>query len=216
MRVHGHLLLILFVLIGIGCGEPRRMTAANLDELSQRMSAFHRQPTQDEFLLIVNSFARFDADQTMRQNASLMATFIIFTTERYGFMIDEAPESQALLRYRTADRATFTAWLDDSSTSPQKNDVWWMAFFCTGEERWLDRLLEVASLDATSTDNKSSVIDLAGSTARWSYKANVAQWSEVLRHAERHADKGNTFARDCVAYAREHPELSRSSARPAP
>lgn len=200
-----------FVVLALlcGCGEPRLMTAATLDDLSLRMSSFHRQPTQDEFRLILNSFARFDGDPQIRDSASLMASFILFAGDRYAFTVDGAPESQPLARFRTADRVRFNAWLGDDSTSPQKNDVWWMAYFCTGEDRWLDRLLEVASTDVTQTEDKPAVIDLAGQTARWSYKSNAAQWSEVLQHAERHAELGNAFAKDCVAYAEEHPELRR-------
>lgn len=202
------MIALLLLALG-GCGEPRLMTAANLDDLGLRMAAFHRQPTTEEFRLIINSFARFDADQTMKQNASLMATFIIFASERHGFTTTDLPESDPLKRFRTADHAKFRTWLDDSSISPEKNDVWWMAWFCTGDERWLDRLLGVASGDQTGVVDKATVIDLAGSSARWSYKSNVAQWEEVERHAQRQADLGNAFAKECVAYAKEHPELRR-------
>jgi hypothetical protein len=82
-----------------------------------------------------------------------------------------------------------------------------MGFFCTGEERYLDRLMAVAFTDTSRSDNKTTVIDLAGSSAQWSYKSNAAQWPEVLRHAERLAAGGNTFAAECVAYAREHPGM---------
>jgi hypothetical protein len=192
-----------------GCGEPRLMTAATVEDLSHHLSTFHRRATEDEFRLILNSFARFDSDQQMRQNASLMASFIVFATDRYAFTVEGVPGSEPLTRFRRADRLRFTTWLGDDSTSPEKNDVWWMAFFCTGEERWLDRLLEVASTDQTKVADKTTVIDLAGSSARWSYKSNVAQWEEVHRHAEKHADLGNTFAAECVAFAKEHPESRR-------
>lgn len=203
------LLAVAVPLVCGGCGEHRPLTVANLDELSLRMSTFHRQPTQDEFTILANSFARFEGDRQMRESASLMAAFIVFATERYGVSVDGVPDSQALTRFRTADRARFSGWLADGSTSPQKNDVWWVAFFCTGEERWLDRLLEVAVGDGTHATGDPAVIDLAGRSARWSYKSNAAQWEEVQRHAERHADHGNAFAAECVAYAKEHPELRR-------
>lgn len=206
-RCRATLLVVLALLCG--CGEPRLMTAATLDDLSLRMSSFHRQPTQDEFHLILNSFARFDGDPQIRDSASLMASFILFASDRYAFTVERAPESQALVRFRTADRVRFNAWLGDDSTSPQKNDVWWMAYFATGEDRWLDRVLAVATSAATQTEGKPAVIDLAGQTARWSYKSNAAQWSEVLSHAERHAELGNAFAKECVAYAEQHPELRR-------
>jgi hypothetical protein len=190
-----------------GCGPEREVTATSIDDLSRRLSTFHRQPTQDDFRIILNSLNRFDGNQEMRANASLMASFVLFATEKYGLTIDDAPDSLPLSRFRTADRAAFTAWLEDASSSPQKNDVLWMAFFCTGEERYLDRLMAVAFTDRTQTDGKNLVLDLAGSSAQWSYKSNTAQWPEVLRHAERLAAAGNTFAAECVVYAREHPEL---------
>ncbi|MBA3698098.1 MAG: hypothetical protein H0W78_04515 [Planctomycetes bacterium] len=193
------------VLLG-GCGAERNVSATSIDDLSRRLSTFHRQPTQDEFRVILNSFNRFDSNPEMRANASLMASFVVFATGKYGLSIDDAPDSLPLSRFRTADHMKFTAWLDDGSASPAKNDVLWMAFFCTGEEHYLDRLMAVAFVDASRTEGKSTVIDLAGSSAQWSYKSNAAQWPEVLRHAERLAAGGNTFAAECVAYAREHPE----------
>jgi hypothetical protein len=195
------------VLLNCGCGEQRLMTVATVDDLSVHLSAFHRNPTEEEFRLILNSFARFDSNVMMRENASLMAAFVLFATERYGFSTDGVPSSQPLTRFRSADRLRFRTWLEDPGTSPEKNDVWWMAYCCTGEDRWLDHLLEVASTDRTSTGGKATVIDLAGSSAQWSYKSNTAQWEDVQRHAERHADLGNAFAKECVAYAKEHPEL---------
>ncbi len=202
-------LIALLGLLVTACGEQRLMTAATLDDLSLRMSSFHRQPGEEEFRVILNSFARFGGDPQVGDSASLMASFILFASDRYAFNVDGAPESEPLSRYRRADRVRFTTWLADDSTSPQKNDVWWMAFFVTGEERWLDRLLDVASTDGTQADGKATIIDLAGRTARWSYQSNAAQWSEVLSHAERHAELGNAFAKECVAYAKEHPELRR-------
>lgn len=198
--------MLFAALLMSGCGPERDVTATSIDDLSRRLSTFHRQPTQDDFRIILNSLNRFDGNQEMRANASLMASFVLFATDKYGLTIDGAPDSLPLSRFRKADRAAFTAWLEDASSSPQKNDVLWMAFFCTGEERYLDRLMAVAFTDRTQTDGKQLVLDLAGSSAQWSYKSNAAQWPEVLRHAERLAASGNTFAAECVAYAREHPE----------
>lgn len=211
MRAHPRssallLLILAATLLMNGCGPERQVSATSIDDLSRRLSTFHRQPTQEDFRIILNSLNRFDGNQEMRANASLMASFLVFATGKYGLTVTGAPESLPLSRFRTADHAAFTSWLDDASASPAKNDVLWMAFFCTGEERYLDRLMAVAFTDATRVDGKTTVIDLAGSTAQWSYKANAAQWPEVLRHAERLAATGNAFAAECVAYAREHPE----------
>lgn len=189
-----------------GCGPERNVTATSIDDLSRRLSTFHRQPTQEDFRIILNSLNRFDSNPELRANASLMASFVLFATDKYGVTIDGAPDSLPLSRFRIADRAAFTTWLDDATTSPEKNDVLWMAFFCTGDERYLDRLMAVAFIDASRTEGKTTVIDLAASSAQWSYKSNAAQWPEVLRHVERLAAGGNTFAAECVAFAREHPE----------
>jgi len=205
---HYHLALLALctALFISGCGPERQVAATSIDDLSIRLSTFHRQPSQENFRIILTSLNRFDGNQELRANASLIASFVLAATEKYDLTIEGAAESLPLKRFRAADRTAFNTWLDDSSASPEKNDVLWMAFFCTGEERYLDRLMAVAFINASRSDNKTTVIDLAGSSAQWSYKSNAAQWPEVLRHAERLAAGGNTFAAECVAYAREHLE----------
>lgn len=197
------------------CGDQRAATPALSAELtaeiagkdlSWHLATFHRHPVQGVFDHVLRELQRQDSNPEMQANAGLMAAFLMLAVERHGLSVEQAPESRPLKFFRTADRAAFHQWIDDHSSSPQKNDAWWIGFFCTGDERYLDRLLAVASMAEPPTDNQRLVLDLAVSTAKWSYQSNVAQWAEVERHARRHAAAGNAFASQCLAYAAEHPD----------
>lgn len=197
------------------CGDQRTTDTSLPDDLAAEiagkdllwlLSTFHRHPVQGVFDHVLSELQRQDSNPEMQANAGLMAAFLVLAVEHHGLSVDRAPESRPLKFFRTADRAAFHQWIDDQSASPQKNDAWWIAFFCTGDERYLDRLLQVASAPEPTADNDRLVIDLAVRTAKWSYQSNVAQWPEVERHARRHAAAGNPFAAQCLAYAAEHPD----------
>jgi hypothetical protein len=180
--------------------------ALSLAELSLRISTFHSSPTQASFSAILGSFQLLSQD---RADAALMATFIVFATERFHLSTEGEPDSLPLTVFRSLSSATLLRWLDHPATSPEKNDVLWMGFFATGDEQYLDRLAAIAtSFDPTRrTGDRAVVIDLAAASALWSYKSNAAQWPEVHAHAERMAAAGIGFAKECLDYAAAHPEL---------
>jgi hypothetical protein len=192
------------ILLG-GCAAATMPSAVPLAELSQRIATFHSSPTQANFAAILGGLPQLAADPA---NAALMASFIIFAAERFHLATAGAPDSPALRAFRASDRAAFQRWLDDPGSSPEKNDILWMGYFSTGDTQYLDRLVAIASADATQPGGaQGAVIDLAGATARWSYQSNAAQWPEVRAHADRLAAQGSAFAASCVAYAQAHPEL---------
>jgi hypothetical protein len=117
------LTLCALILLG-GCGPERQVSATSIDDLSRRLSTFHRQPTQEDFRTILNSLNRFDDNQELRANASLMASFLVFATSKYGLTIDGAPDSLPLSRFRAADHAAFNSCCGWGSSAPAKSVTW--------------------------------------------------------------------------------------------
>jgi hypothetical protein len=70
---------------------------------------------------------------------------------------------------------------DVSSVDPGKLDIWWTSFFMTGNEKYLQYILDVAVTEEKTKEG----LNLAVSAAQWSFKANCGQHTAVLRFARK-------------------------------
>lgn len=90
---------------------------------------------------------------------------------------------------------------EPSGVTPEVLDVYWMSFFATGDDSYLDRILA-----ATQGVSGRNVINLVTGAAQWSFKSNCQQHPAILAYAKgRRASPRNgaeaSFLDDCIQVA---------------
>jgi hypothetical protein len=96
---------------------------------------------------------------------------------------------------------------DDALVDVAKLDVWWVDFFATGEEKYLERILRLAKHPQPGEHAADFIMP---AMAAWSFKANCQQHKAVEAFARSCLDSDafrekKEFLKECVHTAAAHP-----------
>ena len=154
-----------------------------LSELGDRVSHFYERPTPEEFLLLQNeSDAHSKELLDAKNNAGLLfSVFISRASEKTGMKIAGKGAICGLASELAKGGPGAGAFVrDDSRVNPTKLDIWWVSYFATGDEAYLEDLMRYAGREIPKGDvNEMFVV----STATWSFKSNCKQHDSVRRFA---------------------------------
>ena len=203
------LIIVCVVLLLAGCGGERRRPQT-LDDFGNALTYFYQHPSQNEFSLICNEEPYHRREMAKASADEVVPVFVTVGERKYGYVIAKADDDPHLHGPFTAANVD-DYLLSDENASPGQNDALWVAFFTSGDERYLDVLYRRATSVTTvigpdgkpevGPDGKPAlVIDLTQTTAAWSYKANCRQHPAVLAHLRKQHGH-EEFAKECEAWA---------------
>jgi len=179
----------LFLIFGLvyGCLLAPALAQEPPPELvavTEKQMGFYENPSQETFAEIVAAQNGFM--QWARENISpdrvehmdrLFRTFVSFAWKQGGYAGSPFPEKEMNGIVKSVSK--------EKIRSPEDLDALWAAFFATGEEKYLDRLTDAASV-------RNPII--AGA-AKWSLNANYRQRPAVKEYFDRQPGKKEAIIR---------------------
>lgn len=215
MTRHTSCLLYLLVAI-VGCSSasditlkhlPQKTAPADaLEDFGNEMSYFYLAPTEEGFSEFQKRAEDFRGElQGAGNDADIIVVVMIARiSATYNWPISDSPFG-VRAREILDGRSQFARYIsDDSAVNPTKLDVWWASFFATGDDRFLENILEYAGLELPEDDIGRMLVIGA---ATWSFKANCRQHKRVLTFAEQKlsspsiAEPQTTFLQECIDFA---------------
>ena len=191
------LLLLSFPLFG----QEEASNGENIEsvkELFQRVTNFYQDPSESNFTSIQKAMVKFqdEIQERNRQNGimNLSATFLSRASQENEFPLDgDGPifelANEIINESDTNETAKFIN--DDSNLLPAKIDVWWVSFYATGDEKYLEQILT----QTLANEDEGGIKTVIANSARWSFKSNCKQHSKVHEFAKQASkdDQWNEF-----------------------
>jgi hypothetical protein len=182
------------------------VSTESLEDFGYRMSYFYIAPSREAFSDFQRGASQFKRELEGAGNGAdlLVSVMIAKISEKYDWPISDGAFS-ANANEILAGKSRLSKYLiDDSQVDPTKLDVWWASFFATGEEHYLENIIQYAGLELPKSDiGKMLVIG----AATWSFRANCRQHKKVLEFAKRKLSSVTDnepqmeFLRDCITFA---------------
>jgi hypothetical protein len=167
------------------------------------MSKFYLAPSEESFEAFQRRADRFERELKQAGNRAdlLVAVMMARISAKHGWPVISTafgPTAKELLD----GNSTLARYVDDDSqVDPTKLDVWWVGFFATADQRYLENLLRFAGVDPPKNDVQRMLVVGA---ATWSFKANCRQHSSVQEFARSKLQSGfitepqKTLLQQCV------------------
>lgn len=178
----------------------------SVEDFSKNISNFYLAPSSAAFNTFQQGANHFSSELKAAGNGAdiLVSVMIARISEKYGW-----PISGGVLGARATEILAGTSPLakfvsDDAQVNPAKLDVWWVSFFATGEERYLENIFRYAGLELPKGNVGGALVIGA---ATWSFKSNCRQHQKVLEFAKQKlgakltSERQAQFLRDCIALA---------------
>lgn len=180
--------------------------AENVEHFSSTLSNFYLAPSQDAFTVLQQNAEQLKAELKAKGNGAdwLVAVMIARISQKYGWPIVDGTlgERAKEILAGKSPQAKFVG--DDAQVNPTKLDVWWVSYFATGEERYLENIFQYAGLELPK-GNLARMTVIGAAT--WSFKSNCQQHQSILEFAKRQlaakhvSERQAQFLRDCIAAA---------------
>jgi hypothetical protein len=199
--------LVLVLLAVVGCSARATGPASDtLEAFGDDMSKFYLAPSEESFEALQRRADRFERELKQAGNGVdlLVAVMMARISAKHGWpVISRAfgPTAKVILD-GNSPLARYVD--DDSQVDPTKLDVWWVSFFATSDQRYLENLLRFAGVEAPANDVKGMLVVRA---ATWSFNANCRQHWRVQEFARIKLRSGSitepqkTFLQQCVSSA---------------
>lgn len=178
----------------------------SIEDFSYKMSEFYLAPSSEAFNTFQQGASHFSSELKAAGSGAdiLVSVMIARISEKYGW-----PISGGVLGAKATEILAGTSPLakfvsDDAQVNPTKLDVWWVSFFATGEERYLENIFRYVGLDLPKGNMGAALVI---GTATWSFKSNCRQHKKVLEFAKQKLaakpalEQQAQFLRDCVTHA---------------
>ena len=190
---------------------PPKTSKKKEDVFEKRMTSFFQNPTKAHFDEIAGLIAKNEDAFIKKSNhvALLMAVFLARAHEKFGFELPAegriAAKARQIVDNGPDDKmARFVN--HKKPITPTKLDVWWVSFFATGDEKYLELILsQVMDLKETKGKHDMGRLLVAGA-ANWSFRSNVQQHPAICKFAEKAAKnpkwkEQRDFLESCIAEA---------------
>ncbi len=140
--------LISLFLVACGSSEQRVGKSRTVEQLSQTMTYFYKQPDRATFEDVALDLEPLEPqlDRLGQGTKDLLSVFLWRCVERYGFTIPSQAGGGIVARARvladTKPRSDpdWVAYIKtNDGVDPHKLDVNWMSYFATGDSKYLSR-----------------------------------------------------------------------------
>lgn len=160
-----------------------------LEVFSRGISYFYLHPSPESFALLQKDAERFRPQLagSAAHGDVLLAVMIATISRIHGWPILDGETGRQARTILSGDSKLAHYIADDAQVEPTKLDIWWVQFFASGDEQFLDRIFQFAGLKPPQ-DNMGRAT-LIGA-ASWSFKANCRQHQKVLDYARRRLMSG--------------------------
>lgn len=156
-----------------------------LEQFSKQMTYFYLKPSESEFQSLQSKANKFE-DQ-LKKASLLLAVMSVRINEKHGWPIQETFFSNTAKDILREESKLSQFVYDDSQVNPMKLDIWWVSFFATGEEQYLNNILQYAGEKAAKGDTGKLLVF---SAATWSFKSNCNQHEKVREFAQKIITEG--------------------------
>jgi hypothetical protein len=178
------------------------------------LQSFFQRPSSSRLTEIIK---KLDSDSTLSSDPNSQAPIIGFLTvalaryrdhqDAYLKLASGLKSSQNLVFFcfrLSQKKDTILHW---TGHHPSLNDMFWGAYFASGDTRYLKRLVSEMAL-CERTD--SLMLFMTGSSAKWSLCSNACQYPEVKKYL---TDAIKTSPNNLLPYIKETLELSPSEVK---
>ncbi len=181
-------------------------TADDVGDMCRALTYFYLHPSKKEFKGIQRrANVSFDILKSKENGALLLAAVgIARIAQKYGWPLIKGSLTD-VAKDIVGGKSKLAKYIDDDSVvDPSKLDIWWVSFMVTGDEKYLDKLLNFAGKPMLEDDPNEMVVIGAAS---WSFKSNCCQHKKVLEYAKKKLADGNLrgkqaeFIKRCVEEA---------------
>lgn len=154
-------------------------------KFGNEVTYFYKTPSREKFNSILsfveNDFPRIKAKNERLNLSITTAAFLAAASNKYGWRITGSNKASMLGREILEGKSDFAKFVNDNNrVAPVKLDIWWSSFFATGDNRFLEKILQFAGEKMPERGN--SQYGMIGS-ASWSFKSNCAQHDAVKSYA---------------------------------
>ena len=163
------------------CGDAGRFHPQTIQEFGDTITYFYNSPSQDLLNRIINESNWQESEFIKTGNGDLLPIFFSVCANKYKYSLKDGDSKSIQLARNMTDVDQYL--FDDNRISPGQNDGLWVAFFASGDDKYLDKLFARAT-----TQIPPNVIDDSYSSAAWSYKANCKQHPSVFAHLKRQVE----------------------------
>jgi hypothetical protein len=175
--------------------EAPSPSRAKMEAVGKQMMYFYTAPSQTAFESVQHNADEVASAIREAGNGAdvLTAVFIARIAHKHHWSIVQSAyhdRAQEILAGES-DLAKFIA--DDTQVNPAKLDVWWVSYFATGEEHYLDRLYHYAGMPLPEKGVEKILIVGA---AKWSFKSNCQRHPAIQAFAKRQLGQANAVQRD--------------------
>ena len=161
------------------------LLAEGIESFGESMDELCQNPSSQKFEDFQKQAEELEAELCAEGNNIdlLAAVMIAKIVEKYSWPIHDdgriGEMAQQILEGNT-DLAKYVE--DDDWVDPAKLDVWWISYFATGDEKYLDKLLKYAGEELPENDMDQMMVIGA---ATWSFKSNCEQNDSVRAYAKK-------------------------------
>lgn len=172
------------LLLAVTLGWAQCAVADPVADLGDRMSSFYLKPSAAAFTAFQNDASALQGD--LEKRGPELGTLISVMIARIAQQ-NHWPLAQSAFRSRAQEiidgKSPLARYVqDDTRVDPGKLDIWWISFFSTADEKYLDNILQYAGAELPKGDIARMMVIQA---ATWSFQANCRQHKAVLAFAKK-------------------------------
>ena len=165
------------------------LLAKDMKSFGEDMMFFYTSPTEKEFIQLQDTAN--EHYQEFGKSEFIVALVIARISEKHNWSIKEGRFSESAKDIISGQSSVSKYVNDDNVVDPQKLDIWWASFFATGEDKYLEKILEYAGEEMPKEDIDGIMVVGA---ATWSFKSNCEQHKAVRDFAQRLINDGKVKA----------------------
>ena len=195
--------LLIHLVAALWC---QSVLAADFEDFGQQMSYFYLTPSQESFNTLQKNADRFRDKLEGAGNGAdiLVAVMIAKISQTNNWPIGDGGLGRRAKEIVEGKSRLATYVIDDSQVDPTKLDIWWVSFFATGDDHFLENIFQYAGLELPKGDIGRMLVIGA---ATWSFKANCRQHKRVLEFARQKLNSPSIseaqakFVKESIAFA---------------
>lgn len=203
MRMLAIVLTILMI-----CGSQTAV-AGDLEDFGNLLTYFYLEPSEEAFQRLQNSADKIYPELRKAGNGleNITAVSIARISQKHQWPIGDSPLGIKAQEIVTGESAFAKYVADDSKIDPTKLDMWWVSFFATGDDAYLEKIFKYAGVKPPKEPALQVVIVGA---ATWSFQSNCGQHKAVLEFAKKKLTSPNlppeqtSYLQKCIQAAAEH------------